>query len=81
MLKGRFVLLTKIIFRKIRNTQALSNLFGDEDVGGLHVSVNDLVAVDVVQPVQQLLHDLQILTSFFIFDLFSLSVSLSICLI
>jgi hypothetical protein len=38
----------------------LGYLFGDEDVGRLHVSVDDLVAVDVVEAVQQLLHDLKI---------------------
>ena len=34
-------------------------LFGDQNVSGFHVSVDDLVAVDVVEPVEQLLHHLQ----------------------
>ena len=32
-------------------------LLGDEDVGGLHVAVDDLVGVDVVEAVEHLLHD------------------------
>jgi len=34
-------------------------LFGDQHVSGFHVSVDDFVAVNVVQPVEKLLHHLQ----------------------
>lgn len=33
-------------------------LLGDQDIGSFHVTVNYFVAVNVVQPIQQLLHHL-----------------------
>ena len=35
-----------------------THLLGDENVGGFEISVDDLVAVDVEEPVQHLLQDL-----------------------